>query len=421
MVRRLSAKEIAGLDIPGKYGDGDGLQLRIDTAGGTVRRRWIYRYTFRDKRREMGLGGFPDINLSRARELRDKAKLDLRSGLDPLVSRKANHGVPAFGAFADEVRKSLETGFRNDKHKAQWKSTLETYCAKIWTTPVDVVDTDHVLDILRPIWTTKSETASRLRGRIETVLDAAKASGHRSGENPARWRGHLEFLLAKRLKLSRGHHKSMPIDAVPAFMNSLQKQEGLAARALELCVLTALRTNSLLGGLWSEVDLETCIWRVPGRRMKGGMDYEVPLSQDAMAIIRDLHAIRINDFMFFGQRKDRPLSNMAMSMLLRRMKVTNATVHGFRSTFRDWAGDETDHEREVAEGSLSHRIGNQAEQAYRRQSALRKRRQLLEDWAAYCRSGLATNSTSHSFIQQNLVIKTNENAAELTVVKIPFT
>ena len=386
MVTRLSAKEIAGLVHPGKYGDGDGLQLRIDLNGTTTRKRWIYRYTFGRRRREMGLGGYPEVNLTRARELRDKAKLDLRDGIDPIVGRTRKASVPSFGEFADEVRTELEKGFRNAKHKAQWKSTLLTYCKKIWKKPVNEITTDDVLAVLRPIWTTKSETASRLRGRIETILDAAKAKNYRSGENPALWRGHLQHLLSKPLKLVRGRHKAMAVQKVPDFMARLRQRNGTAPRALELCVLTALRTNSLLGGRWEEIDLETEIWKVPAGRMKGGLDYEVPLSPAAMAVIRNMKAMALNAYIFPGAKKNRPLSNMAMANVLHRMEIKDATVHGFRSTFRDFAGDETDHEREVAEGSLSHKTGNQVEQAYRRQSAIKKRRQLMTDWAIFCLS-----------------------------------
>ena len=384
MVTRLSAKEIAGLVQPGKYGDGDGLQLRIDLDGTTTRKRWIYRYTFGKRRREMGLGGYPEVNLTRARELRDKAKFDLRDGVDPIVGRSRKASVPSFGEFADEVRTELEKGFRNAKHKAQWKSTLLTYCKKMWKKPVNEITTDDVLAVLRPIWTTKSETASRLRGRIETILDAAKAKKHRSGENPALWRGHLQHLLSKPKKLVRGHHKAMAVQKVPDFMARLQDREGIAPRALELCVLTALRTNSLLGGRWEEIDFDTEIWNIPATRMKGGVLYEMPLSPQAMAVIRKLKALATNDYIFPGLKENKPVSNMAMSMVLRRMEIKDATVHGFRSTFRDFAGDETDHEREVAEGSLSHKIGNQVEQAYRRQSAIKKRRQLMVEWANYC-------------------------------------
>lgn len=386
MASKLTAKLISGLDRPGKYGDGDGLLLRIDQDGTTLRRRWIYRYTSNGRRREMGLGGFPEVNLTKARELRDKAKSELRNKIDPIANRKRSNGIPTFGAFSDEVRASLEKGFRNEKHKAQWKNTLRTYCAKIWTRPVDTIDTYDVMTILEPIWQTKAETASRLRARIEIVLDAAKAKNHRTGENPARWRGHLQHLLSKHSKLTRGHHKSMPISEVPAFIGRLRAQDGTGARALELCVLTALRTNSLIGGRWDEIDMDAQVWRVPGERMKSGKAYDVPLSPQSMRIVENMGRVKLGAYIFPGAISNRPISNMAMAMVLRRMGITNATVHGFRSSFRDWAGDETDHEREVAEGSLSHVVGDQSEQAYRRQNALRKRRKLMEDWAKYCDS-----------------------------------
>ena len=249
---------------------------------------------------------------------------------------------------------------------------------------MDTIATDDVLAVLKPIWTTKAETASRVRGRIEKVLDAAKAKGFRDGENPARWRGHLDHLLPRPSKLARGHHAAMPYEEVAGFVADLRGREALAALALELCILTAARSGEILGMRWDEIDLDKKIWTVPAHRMKAGREHRVPLSQRATDILARLSEDRSGDFVFPGQRRDKPLSNMAMEMMLRRMKIENATVHGFRSSFRDWAGNETGYPRELIETALAHVIGDKAEQAYRRSDALEKRRQLMEAWASYC-------------------------------------
>jgi integrase len=312
-------------------------------------------------------------------------------GLDPIHERKRTSGVPSFGEMAIQVCESLSAGFRNSKHKAQWKSTLTIYAAPLWDKPVDTILTDDVLAVLRPIWTTKPETASRVRGRIEKVLDAAKAKGYRQGENPARWRGHLDHLLPKQSKLKRGHHAAMPYEHVAAFVGRLRESDSLAAQALELTILTAARSGEILGMRWAEVDLEKRIWTLPPNRMKAGREHRVPLSERAVAILRQLAEIRTGDFVFPGQARGKPLSNMAMEMMLRRMKADSVTTHGFRSSFRDWAGNETHFPREVVETALAHVIGDKAEQAYRRSDALEKRRALMETWAGYCEPGSRGN------------------------------
>ena len=244
--------------------------------------------------------------------------------------------------------------------------------------------TDDVLAVLKPIWVNKAETASRVRGRIEKVLDAAKAKGFRQGENPARWRGHLDHLLPRRPRLTRGHHVAMPYENVPAFVAQLRERDALAAQALELCILTAARSGEILGLRWEEIDLEKRVWTVPARRMKAGREHRVPLSSRATAILRELAEHRNGDLVFPGQKRGKPLSGMAMEMLLRRLKIQNATVHGFRSSFRDWAGNVSSFPREIIETALAHVMGDKAEQAYRRSDALEKRRRLMEAWAAYC-------------------------------------
>jgi integrase len=380
MAGHLTARKVETAK-PGKYGDGANLYLIVSKARA---RKWVLRFTWRGNPKEMGLGSTSGVTLADAREKAATARRQIAQGINPIDQRKQKDGIPTFGEVADEVRQSLSAGFRNEKHKAQWKSTLETYGAPLRAKPIDTIVTDDVLAVLKPIWTTKAETASRVRGRIEKILDAAKAKGFRSGENPARWRGHLDHLLPRQSKLTRGHHAAMPYDDVAIFIAELQKREASAALALELCILTAARSGELLGMQWSEIDLDKGIWTVPANRMKAGREHRVPLSLRAVDMLRQLAKLKTGAFVFPGQARDKPLSNMALEMVLRRMKIENATVHGFRSSFRDWAGNVSDFPREVVETALAHVIGDKAEQAYRRSDALEKRRKLMEQWAAYC-------------------------------------
>ncbi len=289
---------------------------------------------------------------------------------------------------------SLESSWRNEKHRAQWRATLETYAPKLKPKRVDEITTEDVLAVLKPIWTSKAETASRVRGRIEKVLDAAKAKNHRDGENPARWRGLLDHLLGRRQKLRRGHHAAMGYSELPKFIAELRQQDGLAPAALEFLILTAARTGELLrkmrdgvplGAKWGEIDFETKVWTIPAERMKAGVEHRVPLSARAIAILNSVQPLeRADGFLFPGQKPGHPLSEMACGMVLRRMKYSHVTVHGFRSTFRDWCGEETDFPRDVAEAALAHVVGSSVERAYRRKDALEKRRTLMEAWADYC-------------------------------------
>jgi len=264
--------------------------------------------------------------------------------------------------------------------------TLREYAAPLRRLPVDKITTDDVLSVLKPIWNEKPETASRLRGRIERVLDAAKAQGLRSGENPARWRGHLDQLLPKRQRLTRGHHAAMSYTDVPAFVGELQVRQATAALALEFAILTAARSGEVLGACWDEFDLDRAVWTVPAGRMKAGREHRVPLSRSAFKIMKTMHEVRDGDFVFPGQKPGKPLSVMALEMVLRRMKIDGVTVHGFRSTFRDWAAECTNFPNEVCEAALAHVIENKAEAAYRRGDLFDKRRKLMEAWAAYCAS-----------------------------------
>jgi integrase len=387
MAGSLTARKVETAK-PGKYSDGGNLYLIVSPTGS---RKWVLRFTWRGQPKEMGLGSAASVPLSDARENAASARRKIAQGLNPIDERKRDGGIPTFGAMADDVRETLSAGFRNDKHKAQWKSTLETYAAPLRSKPVDTIATDDVLAVIKPIWTTKPETASRVRGRIEKVLDAAKAKGFRNGENPARWRGHLDHLLPRPSKLSRGHHAAMPYEDVASFVAKLREREATAALALELCILTAARSGEILGMRWDELDLDKQIWTVPASRMKAGREHRVPLPSRAIAILRHLEAVRTWDFVFPGQTRGKQLSNMAMEMVLRRMKIQGATVHGFRSSFRDWAGNVSNFPREITETALAHVIGDKAEQAYRRGDALEKRRKLMEAWASYCEPKAQSN------------------------------
>jgi integrase len=284
---------------------------------------------------------------------------------------------------ADEFVAGMEGKWRNQTHRNQWVMTLTRYTEEIRPMPVNMVETAVVLRVLKPLWQRIPETAARLRSRIEKVLDAARAKGYREGENPARWRGHLETLLPPRQRLTRGHYAAMHYAELPNFMARLRAREGMAAQALEFAILTAARSGEVLGARWSEIDLEAKVWTVPATRIKAGREHRVPLSAPALAIIEAMQTARVSDYVFPGYRPGRPLGDMALHMVLERMEVP-FTVHGFRSTFRDWCGEATNFPREVAEAALAHVVGDQTERAYRRGDALEKQRKLMDAWAAHC-------------------------------------
>jgi integrase len=394
VAKRLSARTVATATEPGKYADGDGLYLVVSQDGASLRRRWLLYFTWNSKRREMGLGSVREVSLAEARQLAEEARRLVRDGVDPIAARNAEGAtVMTFGAFADQLIAEIEVGFKNEKHRYQWRQTLSSYAAPIRDKPIDSITTDDVLACVRPLWATRQETASRLRGRIERVLDAAKARGLRHGENPARWRGHLANLLPRRVKLQRGHHPALPFADVPAFVAQLRTRKAVAALALEFTILAAARAGEVFGATWREVDLEARLWVVPASRMKAGRQHRVPLSERAVQILNTVAVLRLDDsadtYVFPGARQGRALSNMAFKALMLRMGFNDITAHGFRSSFRDWAGECTDFPREVAEAALAHVIGDETERAYRRGDALAKRRSLMTAWAKYC-DGVST-------------------------------
>jgi integrase len=369
------------------HADGDGLYLVVDAKGA---KRWTFLFQWEGRRKEMGLGGLRAVGLADARALAADARRAVAHGQNPIEIRRANRAAEAakaytFATFADELITELEAQFRNAKHRQQWRMTLTRYASALSGLSLDAIGTDEVLSVLRPIWNEKPETASRLRGRIERVLDAAKARGLRSGENPARWRGHLELLLPKRRKLTRGHHAAMPYADLPAFMERLGEAQGLSAHALKWTILTACRSGEALGAEWREIDLETRIWTIPAHRTKAGREHRVALSRQAVEIASALGRVTGCDgFLLPGHKPGRPLSPMSMTMQLRRMGVDDATVHGFRSSFRDWVAEETDFAWDLAEAALAHTVGDATERAYRRGDALEKRRFMMDAWADYC-------------------------------------
>jgi integrase len=383
----LTARTIETARKGGRYSDGNGLYLVVRSGGS---KQWIFLYRREGTLKEMGLGSpLKGVTLAMARGLRDDARAIMARGVDPLEARRqsgqSSVKVPKFGAYALALVDRIEGGFSNSKHRQQWRDTLKTYCEPIWNLPIDRVETSGVLACLTPIWQTKPETASRVRGRIERVLNAAKAERLRAGENPAAWRGHLDATLPKPGKLTRGHHAALPYADMPVFMSDLRARPAIAALALELVVLTATRTSEVLNAKWAEFDLDAGLWTIPAERMKARREHRVALSNRALAIVKELFAARSSEYVFPGQKPGKPLSNMAMLMLLERMgRRGSITAHGFRSTFSDWASEVSPYSSELRETALAHTIGNKAEAAYRRGDALEKRRAMMEAWAAWC-------------------------------------
>lgn len=406
-LNKLTARAALTLAEPGRHSDGGGLYLDITKTGS---KSWVFYYrspvhrTTKDGKtvgrwREMGLGAYgtetDKVSLAAARDLAEAARKLIKNGLDPLDERNRVVApvarVPTFGEIADQLIKSMSPSWRNEKHRDQWVMTLKEYAAPLREKPVNEIDVTDVLACLNPHWEQRPETAGRLRGRIERVLNAAKAQGHRTGENPAAWRGHLENLLPKRGKLTRGHHDAMPWADVPDFLDKLRKRAGLAAITLEFTILTAARSGEARGAHWDEFDIAAKVWTIPAKRMKAAKEHRVPLTNRMLAILDTVKPLRRDDGLVFpGAKRGAPQTDMTMSAVLKRMKV-DTTVHGFRSSFRDWCGDTTSFPREIAEAALAHTIGNKVEVTYRRGDALERRRDLMAAWEQYCTAPVGGN------------------------------
>ena len=391
-LNRLTARQVDTIKATGRHADGGGLYLRVAEGGA---RSWVFMAVRDGKRAEIGLGSAVTVKLAVARQLAEKMRTAITIGTDPrsaIQTAAVALAVPTFGAFAEEYIGSVEQGWKSAVHRQQWRSTLRDHAHLLANKPIDAVNTDDVLAVLRPVWLTKAETAKRLRGRIERILDAAKARGlrPRDSANPAAWRGHLALLLPKQSKLARGHHPALPYQDAPAFMAELRVRSALAARCLEFVILTAARSGEALGAKWGEIDFDAKLWSVPAKRMKAGVKHDVPLSDQAVELLLRLREPQqmANDLIFAVGGASR--SNMAMAMLLRRMGYGRITTHGFRSTFRDWAGDMTAFPREVIEQALAHTISKAAEAAYRRSTGIERRREVMQHFSNYLGSSELT-------------------------------
>ena len=388
---RLTARVVEQFKKPGYYGDGGGLVLRVTDGGSKV---WLFRYKSQGRVREMGLGPIRDVSLAEAREGAREARRLRRVGVDPIDAKRQRQAAArldaakmiTFSQCAAAYIENHRAAWTNGKHAAQWEATLRTYAYPVFgNLPVAAVDTALVVRVLDPIWSRKPETASRLRGRIEAVLDFAKVRTYRDGENPARWKGHLREALPAVNKLRKiKHHAALPYAEIGAFMADLRTREGGAAAALEFAILTAARTGEVIGARWSEIDMVAGVWTIPAERMKARVEHRIPLSKQALAVLRRAAARRVNDVVFSGQKPGRALSNMALLMMLRRMGRDDITAHGFRSTFRDWAAERTTFPREVVEAALAHTVANKVEAAYRRSDLFEKRRPLIQQWGSFC-------------------------------------
>lgn len=375
------------LKKPGMHRVAPGLYLRVRDTGAAF---WALRYSVNGKSREAGLGGYPAVSLLKANAEATAMRLAFKSdGIDPLQAKKTDKaktsGSTTFKAIAADLIDAKRPGWKNLKHAGQWEATLKTFAyPTIGDLDVSAIDTEHVLAVLKPIWTEKHETATRLRQRIEAVLDAASARKLRGGENPARWKGHLIHLLTAIPKVRRvKHHKALPWQELPAFMAELRLRDSSSASALQFTILTAVRTSDATGALWHELDLDAALWIIPADRMKATREHRVALSREAVALLRALPRVDGEPLVFPGARKGRPLSNMAMLELLRGMRPGGYTVHGFRSTFRDWVSEATNFNPEIAERALAHRVSNATEAAYSRSDLLDRRRDLMQAWADY--------------------------------------
>lgn len=395
-IHKLSARKVES-SPPGKYEDGGGLRLVVSKSGA---RKWVLRYTLKGKRREMGLGSFPDVSLNDARTKAAEYRGMASNGTDPIKARRVEPAkIPTFTACAGQYIRAHRRSWRNAKHARQWVSTLKTYARPvIGETPVDEIGTDEILKILTPVWTSKTDTAKRIQGRIENILDFAAARKYRDASNPARWRGHLDKLLPKPSRVRTiTHHPAMPYIELPGFMETLRANDSVSASALRFLILTATRTGEVLNAKWNEIDLKARVWSISAERMKTRREHRVPLSDEAVSILTQLPRISGNPYLFPGSRHGRALSNMALLQLMRGMgygvggEKGPYVPHGFRSSFRDWSGEVSSFPRDVAEMALAHVIENKVEAAYRRGDLFEKRAMMMEAWANYL-TNVATKS-----------------------------
>ena len=391
----LTPDKVKKLNKKGRYADREGLYLQVANNG---TKTWIYRYQLNGKRRELGLGSIAFLSLSKARSKRDEYRLKVKGGVDPYLEKESNKLNIVIKEKEEAVRRQTfkkcaetyidlkEPEWKNVKHAQQWRNTLKTYAYPIiGNLPVADVELQDVLKVIQPMWLEKTETATRVRNRIELVIDYASVMQYRTGENPARWRGNLDKLLPKPSKVKNmKHHSALPYDETASFMISLGAQKGLAAKALIFTILTATRTSEALNTTWDEVNLQKKVWVIPSSRMKAGKEHRIPLSSSAVALLNDLKTGQNSPFIFPGMKNGKPLSNMAMTNVLRRMERADLTVHGFRSTFRDWIAERTNFPQRVAETALAHKLKDGAEAAYQRGDLLEKRKELMEAWADYC-------------------------------------
>ena len=401
-IHRLSGADLRR-KTPGMYADGGGLWLQVTTSkdGRQANRSWIFRYTVGNRTREMGLGSLITVGLADARDAALKCRKLRLSGVDPIEQRKAERAAKGaataktitFDQCAARYIEAHRAGWRSAKHASQWPATLGKYASPVFgNLPVDRIDTGLVMQVLEPMWAKMPETANRLRGRLESVLDWAIARGYRQKPNPATWRGHLAKLLPSHRRVRRVvHHPAMPYMDVPGFMADLRQRSGTPARALEFLILTASRSAEVLGAQWQEVEGQ--VWTVPPSRMKGNREHRVPLMPRCVAIIAEMRAIQQGPYIFPGRHGDAPMWANAFAYLLRQMGHGGITVHGFRSAFRDWAGERTNFPREVAEAALAHQVGTAVERAYRRADALEKRRKLMTAWGEFCGKPVPAGAT----------------------------
>ena len=394
----LSAAKVKALKVPGDYLDGRGLYLQVRSESS---KSWLLKFSLHKRAREMGLGSAFDFSLADAREMRDALRKQIKQGLDPIEQRRSDAAAQArerakaitFREACARYIAANRSGWKNIKHAAQWEATLETYAYPlIGALPVQLIDTALVMKVLDPIWSTKSETASRVRGRVEAVIDTAKARGEYVGENPARWKGHLETLLPKRSKVRKvKNHPALPYAELPAFMQDLRAREGIAASALEFQILTVARPGNALGARWTEFDRKAAVWTIAGDNMKGDKEHKVPLSAAALAVLERMEKIRNGDFVFYSPGSGRPLSDAATGAVLDRMRRDDIVPHGFRSTFRDWAA-ERGYPDAVAEAALAHSVSDAVIAAYKRTTFFELRKNMMDDWAAFATSDPARSA-----------------------------